>query len=363
MTKVTLRIIVGGILVSLFVFYQTLYAQIIVSTLAGDKTFGFQDGVGTSARLTTPTGLCTSPDGQYLYVVDQGNHRIRQISVATGAVTTLAGSDYKGSLDGKGAYAQFFGPSGICISLDGQKLYIADEGNNMIRELIIASGKVTTMVGAPTKGFQDGKGKYALFNDLTALCISSDGLFLYVADAGNNRIRKVNIETKDVTTFAGGDAGDADGTGTNAKFNYPRSICKSPDGEFFYIADQFNHKIKMIKISTAEVTTLAGTTQGDKDGDFETAQFAFPSGLEISPRGKFLYVSDMYNNKIRQISLEAKTVTTVAGSEAGYSDGPGLSAQFYEPVGLCVSLDGKIIYVADWSNHRIREIATNKDDN
>ena len=187
----------------------------------------------------TQYGITT--DGTNLYVADSGNHTIRKIVISTGIVTTLTGSaGNSGSTDGTGSAAQFAGPMGI--TTDGTNLYVADTGNNTIRKIVISTGAVTTLAGTPpASGGGGGAG---------VICgigcgfssphgITTDGTNLYVADSGWNRIRKIIIATGAVTAdFAGAalnGTGSTDGTGTSAKFNIPYGI--TTDGTNLYVAD------------------------------------------------------------------------------------------------------------------------------
>ena len=206
-----------------------------------------------------------------------------------GEVTTLAGSS-EGDADGIGTSAQFFYPRGI--TTDGTNLYVADFNNNIIRKIVISTGEVTTLAGS-SQGYADGIGTSAQF--FLPSGITTDGTNLYVADSDNNRIRKIVISTGEVTTLAGSSYGYADGIGSSAQFYYPDGI--TTDGTNLYIADTVNNRIRKIIIATREVTTLAGSSEGYANGIGTSAQFAWPNG--ITTDGTNLYVAD--NNKIRCI--------------------------------------------------------------
>jgi sugar lactone lactonase YvrE len=328
----------------------------VATTPAGSAgSSGSADGIGPTARFYYPDGITT--DGTNLYVADSGNNTIRKIVIATGAVTTLAGSatDYSGSADGIGAAARFYSPYGI--TTDGVNLYVADSYNHTIRKIVIATSAVTTLAGsAETPGFDDGIGPAARFNEPDG--ITTDGTNLYVADSGNDTIRKIVIATGAVTTLAGSaeTPGFDDGIGPAARFRYPGGI--TTDGTNLYVADSGNDTIRKIVIATGAVTTLAGSAtddSGSADGIGEAARFYFPYG--ITTDGTNLYVSDMGNNTIRKIVIATSAVTTLAGSATGYSgsaDGIGPAARFYDPNG--VTTDGMSLYVVDCSNHTIRMI-------
>ena len=175
-------------------------------------------------------------------MADSANCEIRQIVIATGVVTTLAGSTTCGSADGTGTAAQFDHP--YSITSDGTNLYVADSNNHEIRKIVIATGVVTTLAGSTTSGSADGNGTAATFKFPRG--ITTDGTNLYVADTYNYTIRKIVIATSAVTTLAGsGSAGSADGNGTAATFNLPRGI--TTDGTSLYVVDSSNHEIRQIE--------------------------------------------------------------------------------------------------------------------
>lgn len=169
-----------------------------VNTLAGNTTAGHQDGIGVAAGFNSASGLAIGPDGA-LYVGDWANNLIRKINLSTSAVTTFAGTGAAGYADGMAASAVFNGTANIVFDKAGN-LFVADEENNVIRE-IAASGNVITIAGSGSMGSADGIGAAASFNHPEGMVIDANGN-LYVAD-NNNTIRKVNLTTKQVTTYAG----------------------------------------------------------------------------------------------------------------------------------------------------------------
>ena len=159
----------------------------VVSTLAGTAgATGATDGTGSAARFNTPVGITT--DGVNLYIADSGN-TIRKVVIATGVVSTLAGTaDIFGSTDGTGSAASFDTPYGI--TTDGNNLYVVDNGNLTVRKIEIATVVVSTLAGtAGATGAADGTGSAARFND--PLGITTDGINLYLADGNNYTIRKI----------------------------------------------------------------------------------------------------------------------------------------------------------------------------
>jgi hypothetical protein len=214
-----------------------------VTSLAGGGTSGWvDDPVGINARFNFPFGFAI--DGVNLYVADTDNHRIRKIVIAGGAVTTLAGDGTLGWVDDPvGANARFNFPVGMAT--DGVNLYVADSSNNRIRKIVIASGAVTTLAGGGTSGWVDDPvGTNARFDFPTG--IATDGVNLYVADRSNHRIRKIVIASGAVTTLVGGGTLGwvDDPVGTNARFYSPYDI--TTDGANLYVADANNDRIRKI---------------------------------------------------------------------------------------------------------------------
>jgi sugar lactone lactonase YvrE len=255
---------------------------------------GSTDGTGIEALFNFPQGITT--DGTALYVADTINCTIRRVVIATGEVSTMVGTaGVFGSTDGTGPDARFGAPYGI--TTDGTNLYVADTYNGTIRKVVIFTRVVTTLAGSTmTNGFTDGIGTAAQFNFVTA--IATDGVNLYAVDNRSNTIRKIVIETGDVSTLAGtaGVSGSTDGTGSTL-FNSPQGI--ATDGANLYVTDSANLTIRKIVISTGEVSTLAGASGSpdSTDGYGSSARFFSPHG--ITSDGTTLYVTDM--STIRKI--------------------------------------------------------------
>lgn len=207
-----------------------------VTTTAGQAgVTGSTDGPASTASFNLPTGVAVDSAGD-VYVTDSGNNTIRYIS--GGSVTTLAGSaGVTGALNATGTSATFNNPTGICTNGYGinATLYIADSGNNMIR--VITSGVVSTLAGQLSPGAVNAKGTSASFNNPTGVAMDSNGN-LYVADSGNNLIREINISSGIVTTLAGsGSAGSTNGNGYIASFDQPFGIAVDTGGTTAFVAD------------------------------------------------------------------------------------------------------------------------------
>lgn len=319
-----------------------------VTTVAGSGVLGFVNGTGTGASFNQPNEITT--DGTNLYVVDSQNHAIRKIVMATGVVSTVAGTGVAGFVNNTGTLASFNNPSGIVT--DGTNLYVADTGNHAIRKIVIATGVVSTVAGTGSVGFVNNTGALASFS--SPYGITTDGANLYVADFGNHAIRQIVIATGVTTTVAGtGVAGFVNATGTLASFNNPGGI--TTDGVNLYVADYANHAIRQIVIATGATTTVAGTGFAGYANSTLGTSASFRNPGAITTDGTNLYVADTNNHAIRKIVIATGAVTTVAGSSwAGFFNGTGTSATFNQPGGI--TTDGVSLYVGEYANHAIRKI-------
>jgi hypothetical protein len=312
----------------------------VVTTVVGTNTAGYTDGGGW---FNSPFGVATDWYGT-VYVADTTNNRIRKITPA-GVVTTFAGNGAGIFNDATGTSASFNQPRGVALGSDGT-VYVADTTNNRIRRITF-DGVVTIVAGNTSAGSTDGTSTSALFNAPNAITVNSSDI-MYVADTGNHRIRAIT-QARVVTTFAGSSQGFADGVGTNVQFNTPRGIVADIYGNL-YVADTNNHRIRRIS-SDGTVTTLAGSTVGIADGTGTNAKFNFPTHLSIDALGT-LYVADQTNNRVRTIQTSTGVVSTLAGTgTAGFT-----SSQFNSPFGITVERFRQA-YVADTGNHSIRKIA------
>lgn len=320
-------------------------------TFAGNGTAGYVDASGLSAQFNNPEGVTVDSKGN-VYVSDTYNSLIRMITPA-GAVSTVAGTPATiGYADGPAASAQFYAPQGSAFDSQGN-LYVADFGNNVIRK-ITAAGVVSTYAGNGTAGYRNGAATAAnltgttdtlcMFNNPQAVAVDVAGN-VYVADRGNNVIRKI-LTTGRVITIAGTrTAGYVDATDELASFNNPSGIAVDAQGNV-YVADQGNSAIR--KITPADVvTTIAG-------GPTQSTLLNLPSGLAIDNTGN-LYIVDEGGRVFEYTS--ANVLYNLAGNlnTSGFVNGTGIGALFSNPQGIAIDANGNI-YVADQYNNCIRKI-------
>jgi len=344
-----------------------------VTLVAGDPggAPGVSPGLGPAAGFNAPSALAVDDAGTF-YVADTGNNRIQQMDFdgTSGNVTPLAGSLSAGSADGRGASASFSQPQGLAATAGGD-LYVVDTGNSTIR-IIPADGPVRTLCGVPpAPGSRDGTGAQARMNGPSGI-VQGPGGSLYVADTLNHSVRVVSPAGA-VSTLAGtpGQSGLRDGPGAGqagaAQFSGPAGVAVAAPGGVVtvYVADTGNNAIRRITLGPpVQVSTLAGGPGGqggfsDSTGPgAQGALFNSPAGLAVDPQGNVL-VADRDNNAIRRIAPDG-TVSTVAGdpARAGTVDGAagGPDVSFNRPCGLAVTVDGGTVYVADTGNHEIRMI-------
>jgi sugar lactone lactonase YvrE len=334
------------------------------TTLAGPAEVGpgDADGTGSAAHFRVPCGTAVDSAGN-VYVADSSNGTIRKVTPA-GGVTTLAGlAGSYGSADGTGNAARFYYPASVAVDSAGN-VYVADansnndsNNNNTIRK-VTRAGVVTTLAGlAGSSGNADGTGSAARFYSPQGLAVDSAGN-VYVADTRNHTIRKVTPAGV-VTTLAGlaGSSGSANGTGSAARFYVAYGLAVDSAGNV-YVADTWNCTIRKVTPSGV-VTTLAGLTGSSErsaDGTGSAARFDNPSSVAADSAGN-LYVADTANNTIRKVTPEG-VVTTLAGLTGRYGNagGTGSAARFFFPSGLTVDSSGNV-YVADTRNSTIRKVA------
>lgn len=325
----------------------------VVTTLAGSAgVAGTADGTGPAALFGQLQAVAVDATGN-VYVADTTSSTIRKVTPA-GVVTTIAGTaNQTGSTDGTGAAALFNKPAGIAVDKAGN-VYVADTSNDTIRK-ITSAGVVTTIAGSPgLEGSANGTGAAARFSIPKGLAVDDAGN-VYVADWGNETIRKITPAGV-VTTLAGtvDVSGSANGQGTAATFDRPSGVAVDGTGNV-YVADASNDTIRKID-PTGLVSTFAGTAgnAGIADGTGSAAQFFEPLDVAVDTAGN-VYVADSQANLIRKIT-PAAVVTTLAGSTTGSANGIGHQAQFNDPYSVTVDGAGDV-YVADTNNFTVRKLS------
>ncbi len=324
-----------------------------VVTVAGDGTAGLTDGVGTAAQFDQPDGVTVNKTNGLIIVGDTGNNAIRTVT-PDGTVATLAGNGTPAFADGDGADARFNQPDGVAVDSSGN-VYVADTGNNRIRK-ITPGGTVTTIAGDGTADFKDDNGTSAQLNGPTGITVDSSGI-IFVADSGNNVIRRID-SAGNVTTVAGDivgqAAGDADSaTGTDARFKKPHAVTVDSSGNL-YVTDHENNKIKKITPGFAVSTYAGDGTAAFLDGVASASRFNRPHGLTVDGAGNIV-TGDELNNRIRFITPSGVVQTYAGNGTAGYADGSAASAQFKQPRGIALDTSGNIL-ICDYDNNRIRKI-------
>jgi DNA-binding beta-propeller fold protein YncE len=244
-------------------------------------------------------GVALAPN-DVLYVADAYNHAIRSVSPGK-EVGTYAGTGVAGNVLGERSTAQFFGPSDIAVASD-LTMYVTDTYNYQIKK-IDPLGKVIVLAGSGIEGYRDGPGKVARFALPLSLALGPDEEHLYVADYYSHRIRRIDVESDQVSTVTGNrQPGFFDGAVSEARLNRPAGI-EVGSGGTIYFSDSGNHAVRMIR--DGQVTTLAGDGEpGTSDGNGDKARFNKPYHLALSYSETFLYITDWENHLVRRMRVE-----------------------------------------------------------
>ncbi len=286
-----------------------------------------------------------------LYIADTNHHRIVQAAL-DGSIQNTYGSGDSGLLDGPAGQAAFQQPQGMAMS--GTTLYVADTENHAIRSIDLESGAVTTLAGtgeqAQRAAAAAGPGRSTALSSPWDLALA--GRLLYIAMAGTHQVWALDLDTGAIAPFAGtGREGLLDGPAAEAWFAQPSGLALA--GAHLYVADSEVSAVRNIELPTKVVTTIVGEDLfvfGDQDGQGDAVRLQHPLG--ITARDGVLFLADSYNNKIKRVEPGRRAVTTWLGSgAAGCGEGPGTSAAFREPGGVCAGVNG--LYIADTNNHRI----------
>jgi trimeric autotransporter adhesin len=354
----------------------------IISTVSGNGTAAFlgDGGPATAAELDHPYGVAVDAAGK-LYITDRYNNRIRRVDAGSGIISTVVGSGaggfWGGNFSGDGGpatAATLRYPSGVALDAAGN-LYIADWGNDRIRQVAAGSGIMSTVAGNGTHGIlgDGGPATAAGLFDVAGVALDAAGN-LYIADALHIRIRKVAAGSGIISTVAGngglGSSGDG-GPATAATFVSPEGVALDAAGNL-YIADRNNHRIRKVDAGSGIISTVAGSGPGSSfpgsfsgdGGPATAATLNGPYGVAPDSRGN-LYIADMYNHRIREVAAGSGILSTVAGNGVTQQNGagtfsgdggPATAAGLSYPSGVALDAAGNL-YIADRNNHRIRIVS------
>jgi DNA-binding beta-propeller fold protein YncE len=355
-----------GLTLLLAASLPTSATEPLIETVAGTGQAENNGDVGSALKLNVgdPFGVEFGPDGA-LYICEVRNHRLRRLDLATGQISTVAGTGRQGySGDGGPATAADLNePYEIRFDKAGN-LYVVEMRNHIVRRIDASTGKISTVAGTGMQGF-GGDGGLAVKATLSQPhSIALDGYGnLYIADIGNHRIRRVDLQTGVIDTIAG--------NGQRALPREKQTALGNPllgpralfiDGDTMWIALREGHSVWRMNNNDGALHHVAGRGQRGFSGDGGSASqatFDGPKGIAIGP-DKNLYVVDTENHAIRKIDTASGTITTIAGRgpthPGGDGDsGPATKARMNRPHGICVAADGGI-YIGDTLNHRVRRI-------
>ncbi len=331
-------------------------------TLAGTGTSGANGdgGFAVRAQVGNPYGLTLGPDGA-LYVCEIDTDRVRRIDLHDGSISTVAGTGvigYSGD-GGPATSADLNDPYEVRFDDEGN-MYFVEMLNAVVRKVDALTGNISTIAGTGEMGFSGdgGQARKAQFNRPHSIALDGKGS-LFVADIGNHRIRRVDLASGTVSTFAG--TGERKPTLSGARvegtpLHGPRALAFGPDGDMF-IALREGNAVYRLDMNTMRYHHVAGTGEKGYSGDggpARQATLAGPKGIEIGPDDA-VYLADTENHSIRRIDLQSGVISTVAGdgTRRDGPDGNPLKCGLARPHGVFVDTAGNV-YIGDSENHRVR---------
>lgn len=313
-----------------------------VTTLAGNGLTKVQPGNALNVGMAGPRGIALDSVGR-IYVSD--GHRIARVEPDTAKLTTWAGDEDAGFVDGAGKEARFLLPGGLDFAPDG-KLIIADTGNHRVRAAS-ASGFVETVAGG-SKGFVDGPSNTAQFDTPSDVSVDDLGR-IWVADTQNHRLRRIAKDGVVSTVVGDGSAVTADGALATATTAFPQRIDVAPDGTLI-LAERYAIR----RLAGGTVSTLAGANPGYTNGVGKNARFNGIAGI-VADKAGGVWIADRDNNRIRYVTKEGIVTTQAGGSKPAFKDGFGSATRFWHPEGLVAEAGGALV-VADYDNRRVRRV-------
>jgi thiol-disulfide isomerase/thioredoxin len=309
----------------------------------------------TMGTLAFPGKVLADEVSGRLFIADSNHHRVL-IGTLDGRVTRVVGSGAFGWTDGAFDHARFYRPQGM--ALDGDTLYVADTENHIVRAIDLRAERVTMVAGTGKQAAWGGAGGAARETSLSSPWdLQVAARLLFVAMAGLHQIWVIDLERHLVMPYAGsGREARVDGPVDEAAFSQPSGLALA--GSTLFVADSEANIIRAIALPPSnDVRTLVGGDLfefGDRDGAGDDVRLQHPLGVAWA--GGRLFIADTYNHKIKMLDPKSRRVTTFAGTgEPGSTDGAAKTARFYEPGG--VSATSKVLYVADTNNHAIRKVA------
>ena len=319
-------------LIMVAISYPSIFKAQIISTIAGTGVAGNSGdgGLAINAQFRAPAGIAMDQNGD-IFVVERNNHQIRKIDISTGIITTIAGIGTPGN-SGNGGLAinaQLIEPSNVSFDPQGN-LYISGGADHGVRRIDMTTGIITSVAGIGIDGFSGdgGLATSAAFNRPTGVAWDSSG-DLYIADSGNNRIRKVDAQTGIVSTFAGtgvsGDTGDG-GAAIAAQFSYPSGLKMDKNGNLHICT---HYRIRKIDLGTGIISTVVGTGIDGFSGD---GGLAINAKINTARQVNFDIEGNIYiatdGHRVRKIDIVTGIISTIAGTGVFGFSGDGTTGSF-----------------------------------
>lgn len=338
-------------------------AQIGTVAGTGKPALGAMSGAADAVNIGQPFGVEVGPDGA-LYITEVENHRVLRLDLAAKQITTVAGTGKQGSggNGGPATAAAMFEPYEVRFDKAGN-MYVTEMKGAVVRKVDAKTHTISLIAGTGAPGFSGdgGPAEKAQLNQPHSIALDeNDGL--YIADIGNNRIRKVDLKTGIITTIAGDGTPKATKSGAKAAgqpLRGPRALCVLKNT--LWIALREGHSVWKLDLAGGGIFHVAGTGKaGFKDGPGAEAAFNGPKGIVAGPDNE-LFVMDTENHAVRRVDATTGAVTTLAGGGPaskgfGGDGGDALQGKMDRPHGIAADTGGTI-YIGDSNNHRVRKVS------